>query len=118
MSSQRSSCASGMPARVLAANPGQERDVMSPIQALAEGRQNEFNATASRLTSRESEVIRLIDAGLSNKEIAQHLYIEVATVKNHVHNILEKLEVKRRGQAAARVRGWVLTAEYGKSAAV
>jgi DNA-binding NarL/FixJ family response regulator len=56
------------------------------------------------LTSREFEVIRLIDDGLSNKEIAVRLSIEVTTVKNHVHNILEKLDVRRRGEAAARVR--------------
>jgi DNA-binding NarL/FixJ family response regulator len=58
----------------------------------------------SPLTSREEEIVRLIDAGLSNKEIAQRLFIEVATVKNHVHNILGKLKVTRRGQAAARMR--------------
>jgi DNA-binding NarL/FixJ family response regulator len=58
-----------------------------------------------RLTSREREIIGLIDRGLSNKEISKHLGIEVATVKNHVHNILEKLKVHRRGEAAARMRG-------------
>lgn len=59
----------------------------------------------THLTSREREIIRLIDDGLSNKEIARHLGIEVATVKNHVHNILDKLQVHRRGEAAARMRG-------------
>jgi two-component system nitrate/nitrite response regulator NarL len=57
------------------------------------------------LTSRESEIIELIDRGLSNKEIARRLGIEVATVKNHVHNILEKLQVHRRSEAAAWARG-------------
>jgi two-component system nitrate/nitrite response regulator NarL len=56
------------------------------------------------LTTRELEVVELIDEGLSNKEIAHVLRIEVATVKNHVHNILEKLHVNRRTEAAARVR--------------
>jgi DNA-binding NarL/FixJ family response regulator len=56
------------------------------------------------LTTREVEIVRLIDRGLANKEIARTLCIEVATVKNHVHNILEKLQVSRRGEAAARVR--------------
>lgn len=56
------------------------------------------------LTAREREVVALIDQGLSNKEIARLLCIEVATVKNHVHNLLEKLQVKRRGEAAAAVR--------------
>src|SRR2546421_13075479 len=58
----------------------------------------------ARLTKREREIMGLIDEGLSNKEIAKRLRIEVATVKNHVHNILEKLQVHRRGEAAARVR--------------
>jgi DNA-binding NarL/FixJ family response regulator len=61
-------------------------------------------APADSLTAREVEVIRLIDEGLSNKDIAARLCIEVTTVKNHVHNILEKLSVHRRGEAAARVR--------------
>ena len=57
-----------------------------------------------RLTPREREIVGLIDDGYSNKAIAQRLHIEIATVKNHVHNILEKLQVGRRGEAAARVR--------------
>jgi two-component system nitrate/nitrite response regulator NarL len=56
------------------------------------------------LTARERQIGRLLDEGLSNKEIALQLCIEVATVKNHVHNILEKLHVHRRGEAAARLR--------------
>jgi two-component system nitrate/nitrite response regulator NarL len=59
---------------------------------------------SSPLTAREEEIVILIDEGLSNKEIGQRLYIEVATVKNHVHSILEKLKVNRRTQAAARMR--------------
>jgi two-component system, NarL family, nitrate/nitrite response regulator NarL len=54
-----------------------------------------------RLTPRERQVANLIGQGLSNKEIARRLCIELPTVKNHVHNILRKLEVSRRGQAAA-----------------
>lgn len=63
------------------------------------------------LTAREVEIVDLIDEGLSNKEIAARLFIEVATVKNHVHNILEKLQVHRRSEAAARVRGPYLRRE-------
>jgi two-component system nitrate/nitrite response regulator NarL len=58
----------------------------------------------SSLTRRELEVVRLIDRGMSNKQIAVALQIEVATVKNHVHNLLEKLAVQRRGEAAACLR--------------
>jgi two-component system nitrate/nitrite response regulator NarL len=53
------------------------------------------------LTRREREVVRLIGRGLSNKEIAVALRIELPTVKNHVHNVLEKLRVGHRADAAA-----------------
>jgi two-component system nitrate/nitrite response regulator NarL len=56
------------------------------------------------LTTRERQIVDCIDRGMSNKEIAAEFGIEVATVKNHVHNMLEKLQVHRRGEAAARVR--------------
>jgi DNA-binding NarL/FixJ family response regulator len=56
------------------------------------------------LTPREREVLVLIEQGMTNKQIAQRLSIEVRTVKNHVHNLLEKLRVRRRGEAAARLR--------------
>jgi two-component system nitrate/nitrite response regulator NarL len=56
------------------------------------------------LTMREREILELIDEGLSNKQIAQRLRIELSTVKNHVHHILGKLGVHRRAEAAALVR--------------
>lgn len=56
------------------------------------------------LTARERQIAPLLDRGMSNKEIAAALQIEVATVKNHVHNLLEKLQVASRGEAAARLR--------------
>jgi two-component system nitrate/nitrite response regulator NarL len=58
----------------------------------------------ARLTRREHEIVALIDDGLSNKEIARHLSIELTTVKNHVHNILDKVEARRRGEIAPRLR--------------
>jgi two-component system, NarL family, nitrate/nitrite response regulator NarL len=58
----------------------------------------------SVLTAREIQIVELIDQGLANKEIAQLLSIGTATVKNHVHHILEKLQVTRRAEAAARLR--------------
>ncbi len=56
------------------------------------------------LTRREREILGLIDDGLSNKQIAQRLRIELPTVKNHVHHILGKLGVHRRAEAAALAR--------------
>jgi two-component system nitrate/nitrite response regulator NarL len=62
-------------------------------------------ATADNmLTRREHEIITLVEKGLSNKEIARLLRIGNATVKNHVHSILTKLQVRRRGEAAAQIR--------------
>lgn len=52
------------------------------------------------LTKREYEVLTLIAEGLSNKDIADKLYISEKTVKNHVSNIFKKLEVNDRIQAA------------------
>lgn len=52
------------------------------------------------LTPREIEVLQLLGKNLTNQEIADHLYIEVGTVKNHVHSILNKLNVSTRDEAA------------------
>ncbi len=51
------------------------------------------------LTRRERQIVSLLADGLSNKQISRNLTIEVSTVKNHVHNILVKLDVKNRTQA-------------------
>ncbi len=56
------------------------------------------------LTERERQILGLVERGMSNKEIARQLRVKVPTVKNHVHNILGKLGVSRRGAAAALVR--------------
>jgi two-component system, NarL family, nitrate/nitrite response regulator NarL len=67
-----------------------------------------------RLTGRESEIVALIEEGLSNKQIAGRLSIELSTVKNHVHRIIEKLNVSRRGEVAARARRGTLVLEPRK----
>lgn len=56
------------------------------------------------LTPRESEVLELLGRGLSNKEIGSKLFLSVATVKHHVHHVLEKLKLQRRAQAMRRVQ--------------
>lgn len=65
----------------------------------------------AQLTQRQVEILSLIEHGFSNKEIARKLCIEPATVKNHVHTILEKLHVHRRADAAAWARRSGLAAE-------
>lgn len=59
------------------------------------------SASPDCLTLRETETLRLMACGLSNREIAVRLGIGLSTVKNHVHHILEKLNVRRRGEAVA-----------------
>jgi DNA-binding CsgD family transcriptional regulator len=61
------------------------------------------------LTEREREILRWVAAGLQNKEIAQKLGISLATVRNHIHNILEKLDVHSKLEAVSLAfrQGWV-----------
>jgi len=55
-----------------------------------------------RLSQREREVLQLLTQGQTNREIAQHLFLSVSTVKIHVEHILAKLGVSDRTQAAVR----------------
>jgi DNA-binding NarL/FixJ family response regulator len=57
-----------------------------------------------QLTRREREIVSAIEKGWTNKEIAVRLGIEVSTVKNHVHNILDKLQLHDRRSAAEYVK--------------
>ena len=62
------------------------------------------------LTAREAQILKMLELGLSNRDIAQQLCIAVHTVKNHVHSLLTKLGVSTRAQAAALSR----TIRYGE----
>jgi DNA-binding NarL/FixJ family response regulator len=77
--------------------------MMSHIKELAQiSTQTDIDPSAyAELTPREQEVLELIGEESSNQEIADRLFIEVGTVKNHVHNILKKLDVSSRHEAAA-----------------
>jgi len=65
---------------------------------------NAMSNVVAPLTSREQDILGLLVTGCSNKVIAGELHIQTTTVKNHVHRILEKLGVRTRIEAAARVR--------------
>ncbi|MET0897010.1 MAG: response regulator transcription factor [Mycobacterium sp.] len=56
------------------------------------------------LTAREGQILKMLELGRSNRDIAVHLQIAVHTVKNHVHNLLTKLGVSSRAEAAALYR--------------
>jgi DNA-binding NarL/FixJ family response regulator len=57
----------------------------------------------AHLTRREMDIVQLLHGGLTNQQIAAHLHIELSTVKTHVHNLLGKLGVRRRADAAAKL---------------
>ena len=78
-------------------------------QVRADGSAAEGTVAAAQLTDRELEVLRLIAEGKDNPQIASELFISVQTVKNHVSNLLAKLNVDNRIQAAvAAVRDGLL----------
>jgi two-component system nitrate/nitrite response regulator NarL len=79
--------------------------LLAQLAALAPETAVDRAARAPKLTPRQQEILEQISRGLSNKEIARLLGISTATVKNHVHHLLEKLSVHRRTQALAVVHG-------------
>ncbi len=83
-------------------SPAMTAALLRRISVLA-GRAQGFNG-GPVLTPRELQIAELIEQGLANKEIAARLRVELPTVKNHVHRILEKLGVHRRAEAAAWMR--------------
>jgi two-component system, NarL family, nitrate/nitrite response regulator NarL len=69
--------------------------------AALEGRLPLAPARSAGLTAREHEILDLVGRGLSNKVIAARLHISHATAKNHVHHILDKLQLRSRAEVAA-----------------
>ena len=65
-------------------------------------------ALVEPLNEREREVLHLLAAGLSNRQIAAHLVVAVSTVKWYINNLYSKLGVSSRTQALARAREWDL----------
>ena len=81
--------------------PRMTESLFSQIAREAGGQERAHVVEGVRMTRREREVIELIGAGLSNKEIAQRLNIATHTVKSHVRNVMEKLALHTRLQIAA-----------------
>jgi two-component system, NarL family, nitrate/nitrite response regulator NarL len=80
----------------LICSPSMAGALLRHVGRLAGGRRS-TNSHAT-LTPRQRQIAALVGDGLSNKEIARKLSIELPTVKNHVHSILEKLDVHRRSE--------------------
>jgi len=77
-------------------SPRMAASLFSRIAELAAERMPRIAQSSIKLTARELEIITEIADGLSNKEIALRLSIEPQTVKNHIHNILDKLQLHNR----------------------
>lgn len=89
--------------------PGASRDLFSRLSRLGRRERQEERLDVLTLTPRQMEVLRLIARGLGNEEIACRLQLSPHTVKNHVHNILERLGARDRAEAVANAyqRHWL-----------
>lgn len=87
--------------------PGYVGQILGTFQNESGGKTQD-SRLAEPLSERELEVLRLIVAGLSNRQIAQDLVISLGTAKTHIHNIYGKLDVSNRAQAIARAREFEL----------
>lgn len=78
--------------------------LLKEIQSGATKRNSSLTPTQEpAITRRELEVLQFVAEGMSNKEIGKRLWITEGTVKNHVHNALEKLQMENRIQATAYI---------------
>jgi two-component system NarL family response regulator len=82
-------------------NPSMAAKLLTEFAALASRSESERaeQVPAPRLTDREIEVLKLVARGMNNRDIAKELFISENTVKNHVRNILEKLQIHSRMEA-------------------
>ncbi len=80
-------------------SPFMASKLLNEFNSLAKRAEERYQYLAPRLTTRELDVLRQVARGLSNREVADTLFISENTVKNHVRNILEKLHLHTRMEA-------------------
>ena len=82
-------------------NPSMAAKLLAEFASMAtrDGTERAEQVPAPRLTEREIEVLKLVARGMNNRDIAKELFISENTVKNHVRNILEKLQIHSRMEA-------------------
>jgi len=80
-------------------SPSMASKLLNEFNALARQADEKPRLAAPRLTTRELEVLKLVAQGMSNRDVAEQLFIAENTVKNHVRNILEKLQLHSRMEA-------------------
>jgi DNA-binding NarL/FixJ family response regulator len=80
-------------------SPAMASKLLTEFQAMTKRADDRQQMPPPRLTDRELEVLRLVAKGLNNRDIAKNLYISENTVKNHIRNILEKLQLHSRMEA-------------------
>jgi DNA-binding NarL/FixJ family response regulator len=80
-------------------SPAMASKLLSEFATMIRGDEGRGEVPAPKLTERELDVLRLVARGLSNRDVAKRLYISENTVKNHIRNILEKLQLHSRMEA-------------------
>jgi DNA-binding NarL/FixJ family response regulator len=80
-------------------SPAMASKLLTEFQAMTKRADDRQQIAPPRLTERELEVLRLVAKGLNNRDIAKNLFISENTVKNHIRNILEKLQLHSRMEA-------------------